>query len=163
MQGINLFQPQSLFDQLLRSFQLVWTINFRLVRCPCSVVFTILFWWPCTSQRLTVLSEILPFGNKFLDVMYGTEATVKFPVLLNGTRHSLHINVQYMGCVSYVWWRHQRGNLHQSAMLSVSSEWRHSYCLQNNRPGPLKRVLPKISHNQWQYYMSDMSFNIWSV
>jgi hypothetical protein len=77
-------------------FQLVWTIDFSLVRCPCSVVFTM----TCTSQLLAVLSEILPFGNKFLDVMCGTEATVKFPVQLIGTRHSLHINVQDMGSVS---------------------------------------------------------------
>ena len=62
----------------------------------------------CTSQLLAVLSEILPFGNKFLDVMCGTEATVKFPVQLIGTRHSLHINVQDMGS--------ERGDLHQSAM-----------------------------------------------
>ena len=162
MQGINLFQPQSLFYQLLRSFQLVWTINFRLVRCPCSVVFTILFWWPCTSQRLTVLSEILPFGNKFLDVMFGTEATVKFPVVLNGTRHSLHINVQYMGCVSYVWWRHQR---RPSSKCHVICQLRmEAFVLPPKQsPWPSLKGVAKNFTYQRQYYMSDMSFNIWSV
>ena len=32
--------------------------------------------------------------------MCGTEATVKFPVQLIGTRHSLHINVQDMDSMS---------------------------------------------------------------